>query len=177
MTDQQLGPATPPTAKSFAPGITLIILGLLFLAANLTEIDFTALWPVAFLIPSVIFFVAFARDRRQFGLLMPATILLVFSIPFFLCQYYGWDLMSRLWPSFLLGPGLGFFMLFQFGRRETALLIPGSVLTGLSVIFFLMMNGLPEYWPAVLILIGLVLLLRPKKGETVTTPPEMPPSH
>ncbi|MGA9118772.1 MAG: hypothetical protein WB699_05360 [Bacteroidota bacterium] len=176
MTDQNASSSTSQPAKSLVSGSILIVLGLLFLAANLTDIDFSEFWPVVFLIPSIIFFIAYARDRSQFGLLMPATILLVFSLPFFISQHYGWDLMSRLWPFFMLGPGLGFIVMYLLGRREPALLIPASILTGLSAIFFLMMNGLPEYWPAILILIGLILLLRTRKTDSTTMPQDNPPA-
>ncbi len=144
-----------------APGIILIAVGLFFFAVNFLRIDFTNIWPLTLLIPVAIFVALYLRDRRQFGLLMPATILTVYAALFLVCQNYDWDLMSRLWPTFILAPGIGLFVMYMVGRREPGLLIPAVILTGLSAIFFIMMNGFSEYWPAIFILIGVIILLRP----------------
>ncbi len=139
----------------------LIALGLFFFAVNLLRIDFSNIWPLVLLVPVAIFLTMFYRDRRQYGLLMPATILTVYAALFFVCQNYDWDLMSRFWPTFILAPGLGLFVMYLFGKREPGLLIPAFILTGIAAIFLLMMNGFPDYWPAILILIGVIILLRP----------------
>ncbi|HTY01493.1 MAG TPA: hypothetical protein VMG09_15825 [Bacteroidota bacterium] len=176
MTDSTGSPSPSPESRSVVPGVVLIVLGLLFFANNLLRMDFTGFWPVFLLIPAVVFVIVYIRDRRQYGVLMPATILTVYAALFFACQNGGWGQMSELWPTFILAPGLGFFVLYLFGKREPGLLIPASILTGLSVIFFFTLSGFPEYWPSILILIGLVILLRPatwrrsSPGNQNTTP-------
>ena len=157
-------------SRSIIPGILLILLGLFFFAVNFLNLDFTNLWPFMFLIPSAVFVVLYFRDRRQFGLLMPATIFFVYAALFLACQNRGWYLMERLWPVFILAPGLGLFVMYFFGRKETGFLIPATILTGLSIFFLLVMNGFPEYWPAILILVGLIILLRPKVWNQSSAP-------
>jgi hypothetical protein len=154
----------PNDVKSFSqgralPGILLVAFGLFFLIANLVGVEIRQLWPVFLLGPSIFFFIRAFIDRTQFALLMPATILFLISGVFITCELIGWTSMHHLWPVFILAPGLGFFMLYWFGRRERGLLIPGSILTGLGLVFLLVAGGLGELWPAVLIVAGVILLV------------------
>ena len=160
--------------RSLVPGILLICIGVLFLAVNYLDIDFEQIWPVVLIIPSIAFFVMGFRDRTQFGLFMPATMLLILGILFFTCQLQGWQLMRSLWPLFMMAPGLGLLMMYLFGRRETGLLIPAGILMGLSVIFLLSENGFCQFWPVILILVGIGVLLKhriPQTRHTDTTVP------
>jgi len=147
--------------RSLVPGIVLILLGLFFFAINFFRIDFSNIWPVVLLVPAAVFFAMFVRDRRQYGFLMPATILTVYAVLFFICQNYDWNLMARLWPAFILAPGLGLLAMYLFGKNDPGLLIPASILVGVSGVFFVIANGFPEYWPAILVLIGIIILIRP----------------
>ncbi len=174
MTEPVGTPGGDQRSRSLIPGIVLIALGLFFFAVNLLHVDMQDIWPLVLLLPAAIFFSAFLRDRRQIGFLMPATMLTVYAALFFVCQLYDWNLMARLWPTFILAPGLGLFAMYVSGRRDPGLLIPAVILTGISAIFFVMMNGFPEYWPAILILIGVIILLRPsawgKRSNNDQTP-------
>jgi len=80
--------------------------------------------------------------------------------------------MEELWPYFMIGPGLGFLLMYIFGQRETALLIPGGILLGLGILFLLGEGTARFFWPILLIVIGFWLLLRgrQKKQETVIQP-------
>lgn len=161
MTDPTTTPQPADQQRSLVPGIVLILLGLFFFAVNFLHIDFSNIWPLVLLLPVVVFVVLFVRDRRQFGFLMPATILTVYAAVFFVCQNYDWSLMQNLWPAFILAPGLGLLMMYLFGKKDPGLLIPAFILIGVSGVFFVMMNGFPQYWPAILVLIGIIVLLRP----------------
>ena len=155
-------------------GVLLIVLGLFFLAVNFLDVEFAAVWPVTLLVPALAFFLLAARDRRQRGLLMPATVLLVLAVLFFACQAFGWEILARLWPLFMIAPGLGFFLLYLAGGREQALLVPAFVLTGLGGVFLLVNYGWGSLWPAVLILAGVLLLLRRRPAPPEEGTPPVP---
>ena len=68
--------------------------------------------------------------------------------------------MSYLWPIFIMGPGIGFFLMYLIGQQEKGMLIPASILTGLGILFMLSKTGVMRYWPVVQIIIGLVMIVR-----------------
>ncbi|MDZ7291640.1 MAG: hypothetical protein ONB44_16810 [candidate division KSB1 bacterium] len=147
-------------------GGLLIVIGALFLAINLLEIDWRKLWPLLVFAGAAVNFAIFIADRRNYGVLMPATILLIYGALFQYCVLEGWWHMSELWPTFILGPGAGLLMMYLFGKRDTGLLIPSLVLIGLSAIFFVTLGPLRDYgqyWPVLLIIVGLLLLLKRQK--------------
>ncbi len=151
------------STRSPLPGIILIVLGVLFLIANFSDVHLDSLWPIFVLGPGVAFIVLFFRNRKDYGVLMPGTILTVIGILFFICTLTGWDQMQHLWPLFIMAPGLGFIMMYLFGKHERGFLIPAGILTGLGLIFLVDANESDYLWPIVLILIGLLFLLRWKK--------------
>ena len=167
------------STRSPIPGIMLIALGVLFLIANLSHYNLESLWPVFVLGPGVAFIVMFFRDRNNYGVLMPGTILTVIGLLFFACTMYGWDQMERLWPLFIMAPGLGFVMMYLFGKHERGLLIPAGILTGLGLVFLMGINESDYLSPAVLILLGLLFLIRWKKedpaGKQAKAPEGTPP--
>ncbi len=163
------------STRSPLPGIMLIILGVLFLIANFANVHLDALWPVFVLGPGVAFIVMFFRDRNNYGVLMPGTILTVIGALFFACTVYGWDQMEHLWPLFIMAPGLGFVMMYLFGKHERGLLIPAGILTGLGLVFLLDANESEYLWPGVLILVGLLFLVRWKKENSPGTQAGTPP--
>jgi hypothetical protein len=153
-------------------GGLLIVIGALLLAANLNllEIEWKNLWPLFFFVGAAVNLSIFLTDRRNFGVLMPATILTIYGALFQYCALTSWHDMSELWPTFILGPGVGLLMMYLFGKRDRGLLIPASILIGISAIFFLAFGPRPlrrygEYWPVLLILAGLLLLLRRPKQQ------------
>jgi hypothetical protein len=82
--------------------------------------------------------------------------------------------MERLWPFFVMAPGLGFVMMYLFGKRERGLLIPAGILTGLGLIFLLNVNESEYLWPGVLILAGVLFLIKWKKERPEGTTPDTP---
>jgi hypothetical protein len=100
---------------------------------------------------------------------MPGTILIIYGLMFWYCAFLGWYQMSMIWPGFLIGPGIGFFLMYLIGEREKGLLVPASVLTGIGVLFLFRYSGVLRYWPVILIIIGLVLIfkrqIKPKDSE------------
>jgi membrane-bound ClpP family serine protease len=55
------------------------------------------------------------------------------------------------------------------GQREKGMLLPASILTGLGLLFMLSKTGIMRYWPIILIIVGIVLIVRyqmkPKQGD------------
>lgn len=132
-------------------------------------------WPAIFLIlPALIFHYAFfSGNRREPGLLVPGGILLVLGAAFQINMLFGgWDIM---WPAYIFSVAFGLYELYYFGNRDKGLLVPVSILGGLSIVFFttfslrelfsINVNG--YFIPAALIIIGLLIVFRrggPNKG-------------
>ena len=154
--------------SDFIIGLILIVLGSLFLFENtgFIDIDFQFVWPVFIILGGGGFWIGFLRDKKNYGLIMPGTILIVYGLMFWYCALAGWDWMEYIWPGYLIGPGLGFFLLYGFGPKEKGLLIPAAVLTGLGVIFIFQKVALLRFWPLVLIFTGIWLIYKYQKQKS-----------
>lgn len=162
------------STRSPFPGIILVVLGVFFLIANFSNYTLDSLWPVFVLGPGIAMLVTFFRDRKNYGILMPGTILTIIGLLFFACTFYGWDQMEHLWPFFMIAPGLGFIMMYLFGKHERGLLIPAGILTGLGLIFLFDANESQYLWPGLLILAGVLFLVRWKKEPAAGPQPGTP---
>jgi len=150
-------------------GVLLIAMGILFLIANFSRVGMETLWPIFPLAVGIGFWIGYFNDRKNFGLLMPGSILVVVSLLFFYCNSSGWWHMEELWPVFILAPAAGFIAMYFGGPRDQGLLIPAGILTAVGLIFLFVSSGLGDYWPVFLILAGILLIVlwgRPVvKGE------------
>ena len=153
--------------SDFIIGLALVVLGLIFLFDNfgIIEFNFGQMWPVIVILVGAGFWIGFFRSRKDSGLILPGTILLVYGFLFWFCALYGWWYMENLWPGFLFGPGLGFILMYLFGEKETGFLIPGGIMLGLSIVFFLRFSPVLDYWPFILIAIGLYLIIKHSKSK------------
>ena len=163
--------------SSLVWGIILIVIGFLFLGNNLGwfSFGFEDLWPSLIILGGVFFWFGWLTNRKEFGLLMPGSILIVYGAMFQYSALNGWYYMDVLWPGFLLGPGLGFLFMYLLGNRERGLLFPASILIVLAAIFWVGENS----WPLVLIVLGLFLLFKnrfqkPKTAEVMGEEPDKP---
>ncbi len=154
-------------------GLALIILGALFLSQNFgyLEFDFSEIWPLVIVVAGGGFWAGYFQNRKNYGLLMPGTILIIYGLLFWYCANAGWYNMQYLWPVFLFGPGLGFFMLYLFGDKEKGLLIPAGILTGLGLIFLFSFSNLSLYWPLILIGVGIYLIYKHYKSRGIEAHP------
>jgi len=150
--------------KSLLPGFILIALGILLLLPKFTDISMRQLWPLIVLGGGILFFVGFFVNRTDYGLLMPGSILTVSGLLFAYCTYEGWYTMSDLWPFFLVAPGLGFALMYLFGKREQGLLIPAGILLGLGTLFLVGRTGFDYLLALVFIIIGVLFLLTSRKN-------------
>ena len=155
--------------KSLIWGILLIILGFLFLGHNLYwfDLNWEYLWPLLMILGGVLFWAGWFLNRKEFGLLMPGTILLTSGLLFEYCAINGWYWMDDLWPVFLLGPGLGFLFMYLLGPREKGLLIPASILIILSFLFLTGRDNFRFFWPVILIGIGIYILAGTRMSKRI----------
>lgn len=149
--------------ESRTTGLVLIIVGIAFLILNTANIAWQKFWPLILIAGGIGFIALFLHDRKNYGVLMPASILIVVGGILTVGTWFGWENMNTLWPLFIAAPGLGFFAMYAFGPHEDGLLFPASILTGIAGVFVLIEYGKGEYWPALLILVGLILILRRSK--------------
>ena len=150
-------------------GIILILLGGLFLLLNLDLIDISLNlanhWPIFLLIPGLIFEFSYFINRKEPGVLVPGGILLTYGVLFYINIYYGWGMMTYLWPVFPLGVAFGLFQLYLFGGRDKALLVPVFILGGVFLItlnFNLRFLDFSFIFPILLIIVGLLIIFRRK---------------
>jgi uncharacterized membrane protein HdeD (DUF308 family) len=149
----------------FTPGFILIVLGIVFLIANLSDVPMRQLWPAFVVAPGLYFFGIYFSDRENYGVLMPAAILTTIGLLFFYCVYAGWWQMRYLWPIFMLAPGVGFFLMYFLGRREWGLLIPAGVLSSLGGLFLVVQSPYRAYWPLLLIAAGIIFIVLQQRGK------------
>ncbi|MCA1029450.1 DUF5668 domain-containing protein [Bacillus timonensis] len=157
-------------------GFLLIGLGTLFLLDSLNVIDhaWSFLWPVFLLVPAIAFHAAFfatGAKKSAAGLLVPGGILLVLSGLFFFEVLTSWQFSGTTWPFYLFAVAFGLLELWLFGGRQPSLLIPIFILTTVGSVF--LFEGLIEYpifqfWPVILIIIGLYILFGKRKRDLNT---------
>jgi hypothetical protein len=83
--------------------------------------------------------------------------------------------MRDLWPFYLIGPGIGFFLMYFFGRKETGLLVPGTILILLGAIFLLRATEYENLWPLLIIIAGIILIFKNRRRKEPTGNSPIPP--
>jgi len=157
-------------SRNLTPGLLLIAVGAIILMANLGFFSLVGFWPLIIILAGIFFLIQWIGDRENHGLLMPATVLTIVGLLFLYCEQYGWWNMSYLWPVFLLAPGFGFILMYLLGEQDRGLLVPGTILLVLGVFFLSINRWAGRWWPAILIVLGAVLLIRPpRKIEPTST--------
>lgn len=157
-------------------GVLLIVLGGIFLAGNLSPMGMETLWPIFPLAIGLAFIVGYFKNRNNYGLLMPGSILIVVGLLFFYCNFFGWWHMEDAWPIFIMAPAVGFIAMYYGGPREDGLLVPATILFGLGLIFFLVNSGFGDYWPVLLIIAGgaMILFKGLPKMQSQSSEPDKP---
>jgi hypothetical protein len=149
---------------SLVPGLLLIAVGIAFLLAKLGVFSVRGelVWTYLIIIIGVVFWLSFLFDRSRVGSLMPGSVMLTIGLLFHYTSTHGWETLSYLWPFFILAPAFGFYAMFIFGTREKGLLVPAGILTVIALFFFLQgtSSSLRLVWPAVLIILGVLLVYR-----------------
>jgi hypothetical protein len=148
------------SGDKFMMGVILIVIGVFFLMIQSDIIDWNNFWALILVLLGLAFFTGFLLDRKNFGLLMPATILTIIGVLFLYLSLTDWDQMEYLWPTFILAPGIGFFLMHFSTPKTDKLYIPGTILVVISLAFFTQFWQLFAYWPYFLIGIGVYLVLK-----------------
>lgn len=149
---------------ALAGGIVLAALGVVFLLNNFQHfLDAERLWPLFLLVPVIPLAVNWlARGREAAGSVVPITILTYYCGYFLWLTHTRWYGAGTTWPHYLVGPGLGFLLLYLIERRP-GLLAPAFVLLGLAAAFFggIFASSLPL--GGFLILAGIILVLTSRR--------------
>jgi len=146
-------------------GLFLILLGMLILLVQFDYFNWSELWPLILIGLGLLFLVGFFINRINYGLLMPSMILLIIGTLFLYMERTSWYNMDRLWPTFVMAPGVGFFFMYFFGPQNNRLWIPGTILITIAALFFAGEWSIFRYWPVILILLGIYLIVGKKEQK------------
>ena len=143
-------------------GSVLIVLGIVFLLKNtgLITVDIQGLWPWLMIVPGAVFMGVGLWDERQYRQLFVGAILLGYGLLFFGEHTMQWWDTSRVWPLFVLVPGVGFLMMYFLGPRRRDHLRKGIFLSLLAGAFFVLKDRPELFWPLILIGIGGMMVLQ-----------------
>jgi hypothetical protein len=161
-------------------GIVLIVLGLIMLLDrfHLVMISFgTVFWPLVMLLGIVTVVRGFSDNRT--GKIFWGTVMFLFALFFFLRSSEYFEVRAHVFPPALfLIFGIAFLMTFVNNVREWYMLIPAIAFGGIGVFLILVeygyiyrwdawevWNATRLYWPILVILFGLALMLR-RSGRT-----------
>ncbi len=153
-------------------GIALIIVGVAMLLnrLNIFNIAFSVIfWPLIMIGGLIAVAHGFSQNRQ--GKIYWGTVLFLYSLLFLLRSIDTIELYTNIFfASTFLIFGIGFFMLFLNNLKDWHFLIPAILLTGIGSLFIFTEYGclshrellvvVRTYWPVVLILFGVVILLR-----------------
>jgi len=157
--------------------VLLIAAGVLLLLINLNVVylPMYSQWPLVLILGGLGMWMGFLDHRREWGLVIPGTILLCIGTLFYCCSVISWRLMATWWPVFILAPGLGMFAAYLFGSRSVGLMIPACILSTIGLVMLLQvhLNNYTLMLPMIFIVAGVAVLLTAllrnprKKAETV----------
>ncbi len=159
---------------------TKLIYGLLFLflgviallaAIGVVVLEWDYFWPLFLLLPGLSFeYGFFSKKGKNSGnpsILIPAGILITISILFYVNIFFGWHLMTLLWPVFILAPAIGLFQFYLFGSKNKGILLPVGILTGVGVfsliITMLHINFFVYIFSVILITVGVYFIFKGMK--------------
>lgn len=153
--------------NSYSIGVLLIGVAIVLLLGKLGVFHFVFayLWPLALLIPGLLFHALYFNRMLPAGVLLPGGILTTYSLMFFYCNMFGWGSMSYLWPGFIFGVAVGLYELHLFDRSSDRGIMTAALILGVaSAVFFVLalLFKLGIYVVALLLIIGGVLIMMRK---------------
>jgi len=145
-------------------GGILALVGVLFLLNNFYHfLDAGRLWPFFLLVPVIPLALHWAeKGREAAGSVIPITILVFYCAYFLWLTHTSWAGAGTTWPNYLIGPGLGFLLLY-FIERKGALLVPAFILLGLAAAFYSALYGDSLPLGGFLIAAGFIVVLSGRK--------------
>jgi hypothetical protein len=151
---------------------------------NVFNVEFsTIFWPLMMLVGIVVVSRGFGNNQR--GKIFWGSVLFLYALFFFLRSIDYFDIHGRLiFPSSFIIFGVAFFMMYLGNTKDWPLIIPAAILGGMGMLFLLTEYGylcrwdvwdvIVDYWPILLIIIGLVMILKHKSSVTQPKPPQPP---
>ena len=118
-------------------GAILVGIGMIFLVGNILPFwGVDRLWPLFMLAPVALLAVVWFQDRERYAVvLFPITIIVFFAVYFLWLNFTTWFNVGITWPNFLIGPDLGFLVLY-FAKKRWEFMIPTLILLLLAAIFY-----------------------------------------
>ncbi|MBN1373873.1 hypothetical protein JW962_00870 [Candidatus Dojkabacteria bacterium] len=124
-------------------GISILLIGAMLLAENLfpgfSFFDMAIFWPIFVIIPGIFFWSGFLSNRKDWGLVIPGTILIILGLGFFVnmivSRYLGygqiWSITSFMYTGSV---SAAFFIAWYFAdsKDKDGLLIPACILLAVS---------------------------------------------
>lgn len=167
-------------------GILLVVIGIIMLLDHFSvfSIDFsTIFWPLMMLVGIVIVSRGFGGNHR--GKIFWGSVLFLYSLFFFIRSIDYFDVHGRLiFPASFIIFGVAFFMMYLGNMKDWPLIIPSAILGAMGVIFILTEYGylyrwdvwdaVVDYWPVLLIVVGIVMIMKHKSSAPKPPPPENP---
>lgn len=150
--------------KDVKLGLFIIIAGIVILLGKLGIFSFLgrSLWPLVILILGILLQALYFQRRGQSIFLISGGILTIWGILFVICNIWGWDLMSSLWPMLIIGVAIGLYEYYKFENPRSSLSLWISIVLGIFslvfILFSLMKTGVIYLLAALLIVIGLWLV-------------------
>ncbi|MBP1999193.1 peptidoglycan/LPS O-acetylase OafA/YrhL [Paenibacillus shirakamiensis] len=118
-------------------GIFILVAGIVILLGKWGVFSFIgrAFWPLVFLIPGILLHLYYFRKREAAIWLVPAGILSVYGILFFIGNFAGSDVFSYIWPLFILGIAVGLFEYDALGSpRPQGILLIALILMLVTIV-------------------------------------------
>lgn len=156
---------------SIIPGVLLVTIGLWIFSRNLRYSHDLAfqVYPILLMVFALFLFIETYRRHNSNALFWGIVIFVVGG--FYLLRNYDlipYFYIEEYWPIFLVALGLGFVGLFAFNPKDWGVLIPACIFLFFGAGFSLnSLHSFPwrweryleNYWPVILIIIGLGIFL------------------
>jgi len=137
-------------------GIFLTIFGIVLL----TRLSANYFWSLFLILLGLLF--EFGVLGKGAGRFVPAGILLVIGSILLVCNIFGYDKMSYLWPAFVFAPGFGLFQAYLV-KKSKGLLRSSMILIVVSAILFFTtffhVSWARMFFGIVLLALGVVILI------------------
>ncbi|MEJ5228973.1 MAG: hypothetical protein WHT65_03135 [Pseudothermotoga sp.] len=141
-------------------GILFVLLGFLMIF-NLSGNYF---WTITLLVLGLVF--EFGFFGKSTGNFIAGGILTTIGMLFLLCCIFGFSILTRLWPIFVVAPGVGLLQGYVFSKRK-GMLISSIIIFAVAVLLFQVSFYKATYLRIVLgiilISVGILLALPRKK--------------
>jgi hypothetical protein len=150
--------------RSLSLGIVVIAAGIIVMLGKLGVFQalISWLWPLLLLVAGGALYMTASNRRLPSIAFLPAVVLIVLSILFLLCAWFGWHLMKVLWPLIILSISGGMHRLAEYERSRTLRklsLVVGA--TSLLLFFVTLLLQINTFIVALIfIAVGIIVIAR-----------------